>query len=156
MKRLLLAVLITLSALSAFGQAKDESVNQRFFDARIREFVYRLNLTDQQKEQFIPIYKRYNDEMRAAVGDRVKKQNRPETSEEAAAIAKTRIERQQKAQAVRLKYVDEFAKVLDPSQLSSLYDVESQIQKKLMDRKQGRRPDAKHGRRPISSEKKSR
>ena len=137
MKRLFLSILISLSALTAFGQGQDASVNQRYFDAKIREFVYRLHLTDQQKEQFIPIYKRYNDEMRATVGEREKRTTPPATAEEAAALEKTRIERQQAAQAIRMKYVDEFATVLDPDQLSRLYQVESQIQRKLMSRKNG-------------------
>lgn len=137
MKRLFLSILISLSALTAFGQGQEDSVNQRYFDAKIREFVYRLNLSDQQKEQFIPIYKRYNDEMRAAVGERENRTTPPATAEEAAALEKTRIERQQAAQAIRINYVDEFATVLDPDQLSRLYQVESQIQRKLMSRKNG-------------------
>ena len=137
MKRLFLSILISLSALTAFGQGQDASVNQRYFDAKIREFVYRLHLTDQQKEQFIPIYKRYNDEMRAAVGEREKRTTPPATAEEAATLEKTRIGRQQAAQAIRMKYVDEFATVLDPDQLSRLYQVESQIRRKLMSRKNG-------------------
>ena len=126
-----------LVSLTAFGQGQEDSVNQRYFDAKIREFVYRLNLSDQQKEQFIPIYKRYNDEMRAAVGERENRTTPPATAEEAAALEKTRIERQQAAQAIRMNYVDEFATVLDPDQLSRLYQVESQIQRKLMSRKNG-------------------
>ena len=120
-------------------------MNQRYFDAKIREFVYRLHLTDQQKEQFIPIYKRYIDEMRATVGEREKRTTPPATAEEAAALEKTRIERQQAAQAIRMKYVDEFATVLDPDQLSRLYQVESQIQRKLMSRKNGHGSGKGHG-----------
>ena len=144
MKKILLSFLIGLSALTAFGQSQGGDVNQRYFDAKIREFVYRLNLTDQQRDAFIPIYKRYNDEMRAAVGEREKPDERPATAEEAAALAKARIERQQLAQSIRMKYVDEFAAVLDPDQLSRLYEVESQIQRKLMSRKNGNRPGPGH------------
>lgn len=138
MKRILLSLLISLSALTAFGQNKSADVNQRYFDAKIREFVYRLNLTDQQKEAFIPIYKRYNDEIRSTVGEREKLNSKPSTPEEAATLAKERIERQQIAQNIRMKYVDEFAAVLDPDQMSRLYQVESQIQRKLLNRKNGK------------------
>lgn len=137
MKRILISLLIGLSALTAFGQEKSEAVNKRYYDAKIREFVYHLNLTDQQKDAFIPIYKRYNEEMRVVVGERKKPESRPETSEEAAAVAKARIERQQQAQSVRMKYVDEFATVLNPDQLNRLYEVEGQIQQKLMNRRDG-------------------
>ena len=88
MKRFLISLLIGLSALTAFGQEKSDAVNQRYFEAKIRELVYHLNLTDGQKEAFIPIYRRYNDEMRAVVGERKKPESRPGTSEEAAAVAK--------------------------------------------------------------------
>ena len=139
MKRFLISLLIGLSALTAFGQDKSEAVNQRYFEAKIRELVYHLNLTDGQKEAFIPIYRRYNDEMRAVVGERKKPESRPGTSEEAAAVAKARIERQQQAQSIRMKYVDEFATVLEPDQLNRLYEVEGQIQRKLMNRQNGNR-----------------
>ena len=137
MKRFLISLLIGLSALTAFGQEKSDAVNQRYFEAKIRELVYHLNLTDGQKEAFIPIYRRYNDEMRAVVGERKKPESRPGTSEEAAAVAKARIERQRQAQSIRMKYVDEFATVLEPDQLNRLYEVEGQIQRKLMNRQNG-------------------
>ena len=146
MKRILITLLIGLFALTAFGQnhGHGSDVNQRYFDAKIREFVYRLNLTDQQRDAFIPIYKRYSDEMRASVGKLSRPDERPATSEDAAALTKARIERQQIAQNIRIKYVDEFAAVLAPDQMSRLYEVESQIQRKLMSRKNGGRPGPGH------------
>ena len=138
MKRIILATLLGLFAFAAYGQSQNEDINQRFFDVKIREFVYRLNLSDSQRDAFIPIYKRYNDEMRATIGVPDLSKERPSTTEEATAEAKARIERQQKAQAIRLKYVEEFAAVLDPDQLSRLYEVENYIQRKLLGRKYGK------------------
>ncbi len=137
MKRITIALSLLLLAVSAFGQDDSRSVNDRYFNAKIDEFVYRLHLTDAQKEQFVPVYKLYNEEMRAAVGKRELREKHPEASREAADLAKARIERQQTAQNIRMKYVDEFATILDADQLSRLYQVESQIQHKLMDRKNG-------------------
>ena len=145
MKRFFLSILIFLSALTAFGQGQEASVSQRYFDAKIREFVYRLHLSEEQRTQFIPIYKSYNDEMRAAVGEREKRTTPPATAKEAAALEKARIERQQAAQAVRMKYVDIFATVLNPDQLNRLYQEESQIQRKLMRRKNGHGPGQGRG-----------
>lgn len=146
MKRMLIPILLCLVSLPAICQEKAEDVNNRFFDAKIREFVYRLELTDSQRDAFIPIYKRYSDEMRAAVGVRQQGREKAETSEEAAARTKEHIERQQRAQAVRLKYVDEFASVLSPVQLSRLFEVENQIQRKLMSyKKGGQKPDGRSG-----------
>lgn len=138
MKRSLTTLLILFLSLAAFAQETGENVSQRYFDAKIREFVYRLELSDRQKEQFIPIYKKYNEEMRESVGERPRRDVRPATAEEAAALEKARIERQQTAQSIRLKYVDTFATVLTPDQLGRLYQVESDIQKKLMGRKNKR------------------
>ena len=45
------------------------------------------------------------------------------------------MERQQQAQALRLKYIDEFATVLSAGQVNKFFEVERNIQKKLMDRK---------------------
>lgn len=143
MKRVLTTILVCFTFLSAFGQERSDTVNRHFFDAKIREFVYQLKLTDEQKEAFIPIYERYNEEMRQTIGRpelHGKHGQRPADSEKAAEMTKARIERQQLAQSVRLKYVDEFATVLDPAQLERLYDVEDQIQRKLMQRKNGHRP----------------
>ncbi len=138
MKKFVLSLLIGLAALSAFGQEKGPKVNQRFFDANIREYVYRLNLTDQQRDAFIPIYKRYSEEMHAAMAEKKLPKGRPATSEEAASLAKARIERQQLAQSIRMKYIDEFAAVLEPDQMNRLFKVESQIQEKLKNKKNGK------------------
>lgn len=146
MKRMLIPILLCLVSLPAICQEKAEDVNNRFFDAKIREFVYRLELTDNQRDAFIPIYKRYSDEMRAAVGERQQEREKAATSEEAAARAKEHIERQQRAQSIRLKYVDEFAAVLNPSQLGRLFEVENQIQRKLLSYKRGgQKPDGRPG-----------
>lgn len=143
---MLIPILLCLVSLPAICQEKANDVNNRFFEAKIREFVYRLELTDNQRDAFILIYKRYSDEMRATVGERQQDREKAVTSEEAAAKAKEHIERQQRAQAVRLKYVDDFAAVLNPSQLGRLFEVENQIQRKLMNyKKGGQKPDGKTG-----------
>lgn len=144
MKRILITLIAGLSVLTAFGhQKKGEDMEQRFFDAKIREFVYILDIKDSQKPDFVAVYKRYNDEMRAAIGKKEKPLKRPETAEAAAAALKSRLENQSKAQKIRIKYVDDFAKVLEPGQLMRLYNVEDKIQHKLMDRKHGNKGQGK-------------
>lgn len=155
-------MLLILSTLSVSAQnTKNDSIQEKFFNAKVRELVYRLNITDEQKTKFVPIYRRYNEEMRALWGDaRMKKGGKPDikksnkkgsgdkkdaklqrqqpkmsTSAEVAAAKKKKIELQQKAQNIELKYLDEFAKVLDGRQLNRFFDVEKRIQRKLMERK---------------------
>ena len=146
MKRYLIPLFMLLASFSAFAQEQDADVKEKFKEARIREFVYRLELTDQQKEAFVPIYEQYSEEMREAMGrpgkkghgDKEKAEKKEMTSEAAAQILKERIARQQKAQEIRLKYIDEFATVLEPRQLMHLYETEDQIQRQLMNRKGGK------------------
>ena len=57
------------------------------------------------------------------------------TEEEKLARTKKRMECQQQAQALRLKYLDEFATVLSAEQVNKFFQVEHNIQKKLKDRK---------------------
>lgn len=123
-------LLFVVSTAAMAQSPKGKEVNERLFDARVSELVYRLKMTDEQKARFVPIYRRYSEEMVAAWGDH-RKSATPTTSEEAAELAKRRMERQQRAQAIRIKYIDEFAKVLDTRQVRILYAVESQIQQKL-------------------------
>lgn len=157
MKQMILAMVLLFSTLSATAQnAKNDSIQQKFFNAKVRELVYRLDITDEQKAKFVSIYRRYNDEMRSLWSSaRMKKTNqkpgekkgdkkeaqqqKPQpkvrTSAEVAAAKKKMIELQQKAQNIEMKYLDEFAKVLDGRQLNRFFDVEKKIQKKLMERK---------------------
>lgn len=184
MKQMILAIVLLLSTLSVSAQnTKNDSIQEKFFNAKVRELVYRLNITDEQKTKFVPIYRRYNEEMRALwhnarmkmcpkPGDKKEacekkdfkkeaKQHKHQpqigTSAEVAAAKKKQIELQQKAQNIEMKYLDEFAKVLDGHQLNRFFDVEKRIQKKLMERKMhpkgkalqhngkmGKRPQDKH------------
>lgn len=152
---LMLPILLIAAAFSAQAQEKTE-VNEKFFEAQIREYVYQLELSDEQKAAFIPVFKRYSEALKAtftkpaapaaekAVGEKPAKGERPHlTKEQAAARLKARIERQQKAQAVRLQFVDEFAEVLEPRQLMRIFEVEKDIQHKVKARQGG--PQGGHG-----------
>lgn len=139
MKKIILMFILCISTLTMNAQQKNHNFNERLFNAKLAEIVYRLNITDEQKTKFEPIYRRYNEEMIAAWGERRQPQ-KPNTSEESAQLTKRRMERQQRAQAVRLKYVDEFAKVLDAKQMNRFFDVESDIQARLKARKGNHHP----------------
>ena len=60
---------------------------------------------------------------------------KPSTSTDAAAKAKRKMEMQQRAQGIRMKYIDKFATVLNANQVDRIYEVESIIQKKLKERR---------------------
>ena len=146
MRKIILFMVLLLSTMTISAQThhRADTLNQRFFEAKVREMVYCLNITDEQKPAFVSIYRRYTEEMIAAWGEH-QRPSRPENSEEAAAMQKRRMERQQRAQAIRIRYVDEFAKVLNASQLNRFFDVENDIQKKLQSRRRHPRGTQGHG-----------
>ena len=159
MKKSFILIAMLLVAFTAAAQEKkDQDPKERFFQARVKEMVYRLNITDEQKPEFVKVYRAYSAAMHEAIGQKPKRegmqrgenkqkdgnQAKPERRkimmEEAVKLEKGKVERQQKAQAVKLQYIDEFAKVLKPEQLVRFFGVEQQIQQKLNSRQQGRKP----------------
>lgn len=133
MRQILSIVLFFLLPVFLSAQVTEaSSVNERLLNAKVRELVYRLHITHSQKTEFTQIYRRYNEDMTALWRNSRQTAAQPHT---AADIAKRKLACQQQAQAVRMKYIDEFAKVLNDIQLARLYEVESIIQRKLMARK---------------------
>ena len=131
-KRILIIMLLALTSLTAMA---DSSLNERLYQAKVRELVYRLHITDEQKAKFEPIYRSYCEEMAALWASR-KAPLKPSTSSDAAAIAKRKMEMQQRAQGIRMKYIDKLATVLNTNQIDRFFEVESIIQKKLKERRE--------------------
>ena len=109
------------------------SLNERLYKAKVRELVYRLHITPDQQKKFEPIYRSYCEEMRELWASR-KRPIKPSTSNDAAAIAKRKMEMQQRAQGIRIKYIDKLATVLNAEQVDRFFEVESIIQKKLKEK----------------------
>ncbi len=128
---LLIAALVSLTAVSNDG--KNSSLNERFYKAKVKELTYRLHITAEQQKKFEPIYRAYCEEMTALWNER-SKPIKPSTSTDAAAKAKRKMEMQQRAQGIRIKYIDKFATVLNANQVDRLFEVESIIQQKLKER----------------------
>lgn len=131
----MLLLLVTLIGLTAAAQDKKEgSLNERLYKAKVRELVYRLHITPEQQKKFEPIYRSYCEEMSALWAER-KRPIKPSTSSDAASIAKRKMEMQQRAQGIRMKYIDQLATVLTPNQVEHFFEVESVIQKKLKEKR---------------------
>ena len=150
MRQVLITMLLFVAAMTAGAQNdKAAAINEKFFQAKVSEVAQRLEMTDQQRAKFEPVYRRYNNEMRARWGRHPKRhrsedgQREPLTDEQKLQLTKHRMERQQQAQAIRLKYIDEFATVLTAQQVSRFYEVEGQIQRKLMNRRRHHHHDGK-------------
>ena len=130
-------MIILLALVSVTATARDDkgsSLNERLYKAKVRELVYRLHITSEQQKEFEPIYRSYCEEMTALWADR-KRPIKPSTSTDAAAMAKRKMEMQQRAQGIRMKYIDRLATVLNASQVGRFFEVESIIQKKLKERR---------------------
>ena len=132
MRQFIITILVMLTVtVSAQDSVK---INERYFQAKVSELALRLEMTDSQKSRFVPIYRRYSEEMRAVVFIK-QRPSKPLTDEERLELTKRKIQRQQQAQTIRMRYVDEFSTVLSAGQVSRFYEVESEIQKKLMQRR---------------------
>ena len=179
MKQTIITMLLVLVTLTAAAQDKEkkERLAENFFNAKVNELALRLDMTAEQKEKFIPIYRRYNDEMKAVMGPRKlgnhhpnhkklpknmkkhedcqnhqecqdgqkckdeqkckgeKKERKQMTDEEQLAFTKKKLEKQQQAQAIRLKYVDEFSTVLSAQQVNQFFEVEKDITRMMAKRR---------------------
>ncbi|MBR5907608.1 MAG: hypothetical protein IKZ50_04370 [Bacteroidales bacterium] len=145
-----IAMLLVSFTMTAQNQ-KGEDAKEKFFQAKVREMVYRLNITDEQKPEFVKVYRSYTDAMRKAFGEGKPgaRPQKPQTKEESVKMEKEKVARQQRVQEVKLAYIDELAKVLDADQLSRFFNIESQIQNKLRNKQnKGHRPGMKGPRPP--------
>lgn len=119
MKKSLILIAMLLVAFSAAAQdKKDQDPKERFFKAKVKEMVYHLDITDEQKPEFVKVYRAYTDEVSQLMRDgrqmppkdqarkgekpRHEKGEKPErkqlTKEEAAKAVKDRLEKQTKFQ----------------------------------------------------------
>lgn len=132
-KLMILFTLMLIGLTSAATGSNNSSLNERLYNAKVRELVYRLHITADQQKKFEPIYRSYCEEMSALWAER-KRPIKPSTSSDAAAIAKRKMEMQQRAQGIRMKYIDKLATVLNAEQVDRFFEVESIIQKKLKEK----------------------
>ncbi len=133
-RKLIIIIVVALLGLTATAQDnQNHSLNERLYKAKVRELVFRLHITPEQQQKFEPIYRSYCEEMTALWNER-KRPIKPSTSTDAAAMAKRKMEMQQRAQGIRMKYIDRLATVLNASQVDRFFEVESIIQKKLKER----------------------
>ena len=130
---MILFTLMLIGLTSAAADSNNSSLNERLYNAKVRELVYRLHITADQQKKFEPIYRSYCEEMSALWAER-KRPIKPSTSSDAAAIAKRKMEMQQRAQGIRMKYIDKLATVLNAEQVDRFFEVESIIQKKLKEK----------------------
>ncbi len=130
MKRTILYLLLTLFTIPIMAQtSRTRTFNQRLFDAKVEQIAQSLNLSQEKKSRFIPIYREYSEEM-IKVWNETMASSKDEMEQ-----VKHNIRRQERSQAVRLKYTDRFATVLTASEIQQFYKVENEIQRRLKARR---------------------
>jgi hypothetical protein len=132
MRKIMITLLLMATIIASAQNV--QKINERYFQAKVSELALRLEMTDSQKTKFVPVYRRYSEEMRQTVGVR-QRPSKSLTDEERLELTKRKMQRQQQAQAIRIKYIDEFSRFLSASQVSRFFEVESEIQRKLMERR---------------------
>lgn len=158
MRKIILISLFLVFHIGGIAQDNNKlaQFKTRLLNAKLSEFAVSLNLTPQQTEEFKPIYTEYNKDMMAIWG--MPKFEKPTTNEEAVATVKRILKKQEESQRLRSKYIDKFAKVLNPEQIYHLYRVEDMIQRKLSNRKshsqRNLQPGIKNHPQPETSTKK--
>ncbi len=133
MKKLIIYMLMVMAWIPAIAQQNNKRMfNQRLFDAKVAQIAKSLNMTDEKKAQFTPIYKAYSEEMINAWNEL------SASADDEMEQMKQGMRRQERSQAIRLKYTDRFAKVLTPQEIRKFYKVENEIQRRLKERRNQR------------------
>lgn len=129
-KSLLFVLLLFVGSLATAAQSsRTRSFSQRLFDAKVAEISHCLNMSKEKEKKFVPIYREYSEEMIRAWNELVT--NSTDETEQ----LKQSVRRQERSQAIRLKYTDRFATVLSAAEIQKLYKVENEIQRRLRERK---------------------
>jgi len=134
MKHVITIIIMLRTLIICNAQQNAADLNDRWFEVKLSEMAYQLQMDSVQKEEFRPIYKQYCDDM-IALWHEWKNTHRPQSTEDVVEVQKLYIRMQQTAQSVRLKYVDEFASVLNAKQILRVFAVENHIQRRLKIRK---------------------
>ncbi|MCM1520691.1 MAG: hypothetical protein NC098_07895 [Lachnoclostridium sp.] len=152
MRRLLLLLSLTLTIILAGNDclAKDRPTsrerktwNQEMQSVKTDYIARKLNLTDKQREEFIPLYmamdnelRKINDETRA-MQEEIKKKGKSCTDLEYEKAAEAAVELKGRENEIEKSYFNKFKAILSAQQLFELRDAEQDFTKELM--KQHRR-----------------
>lgn len=135
MKEIILSIVITLMTLSAIAQGDG---NGRVRELRKQFVLEKLNLSEPQKQRFLPIYTQYLNE-RSALRRKYKDQfinehNGKLSTYDAYRKLDDNIEYKEKDLILSKKYKAEFLSILSPQQLASLYQTEREFKQMLIER----------------------
>lgn len=137
MKQLYTIFLIIACALMAAPSIEargglDQEQRDKLFTAKMKMMQEKLDLTDKQTEQLIPIYHDYLGELDAIFKSRrFHRRFKPSTTQEACDAVTERLDIDSRVIDLQKKYIIEFSKILNADQLMNIYRVEAQIQREI-------------------------
>lgn len=165
MKKITLLLLVSVLSIGAKAQPSGgKEFARRLVEARLAEMCLRLELSDEAKDRFIPVYEQYCKDLQAirpkpmpqkspkmksgeagrqkgtgmqhTKGEMTKKGNLKPSMSDAEKVKniKNMMEAQHQAHELRLVYMEKFSAILTDNQLVRFYEVEDDIQRRLHER----------------------
>ncbi len=137
MKRIILAVIATISAIGAFAQVdqNDLAVVQAKFRTDKTQLVRQsLNLNDEQGKKFWPLYNEYETKRQhisaqraGIIGDYLQQYDKL-TSEQAASLVNRSLANDQEGLALKRTYFSRFAEAIGGKNAAKFYQLETYIE----------------------------
>lgn len=135
---LILALVVTV-AMGAVAQPKklSKEEQEKFLNAKAKMIQVDLELSDEQMEKFLPVYKSFQEELLAIKRNHIDKDSL--TIELVYNDAIEHLEYQEKVINAQKKVLKELKTVLEPVQLMFFLDSERKVQKNIMKHKKERK-----------------
>ena len=138
-------ILMTIVAVLSFAGAANMQAQpgkhssehkEKFFMAKMKMIQQELKLTEEQTNEFTPVYRKYDEEMLEIFKNHRVAENKLKKSgaSNATKVVNLRIEMKMDLLRLQKSYTNKFAKVLTPEQLLQLDDAERKIQFQIMKR----------------------
>lgn len=146
MKHIYAILLLTLCCIAANPAVQaqgrkslDKDRSELLFNAKMKMMQEKLNLTDAQTEQLIPLYRDYVGELNAIFRSRKYRRGyKPADAGDACNVMTERLDINSRVIDLQKKYIRRYAEFLDADQVMNIYRVEGQIQREIRQEKRRR------------------
>lgn len=129
---ILVLALFTGAAASAQNKGMSPEKAEKVFNAKAKMMQTRLQLTTDQIAKFAPVYKSYQDAVRALKRPGHMKRGTEMTSAQAKEEVMSHLDYKISILELQKSYIPRFADVLTPRQLTKFLRVENDVQMKIM------------------------
>jgi hypothetical protein len=129
-KIITLFIVALLANTLLMAQPKDNEKSEKIERLKVAMLSQRLNLDPKSAERFWPIYNQYTNERKVLLQQY--KADRKADDMDAA----DKIEKEQRMLDLKKKYITEYSKVLNPTQINELYGAEKDFKEMIMRRMQ--------------------